>query len=431
MIIRSFYYLVGTQMLSNIADIIYLMALISLVFNSTDSLVITIFIPLFRFFSKSLSGLFAPVVLSRYRLPIILLVSQLGQFVLLAILLIYFWIVPDEPLYPFIFLIVFGMSFLDGVTTPVRNALIPRLALGEGLMRANGFISVSDQIVRCAGWALSGVIVVLIGSQSTLMLALVCYFIAMVFTCLIKDPLDKKKEKKIQLDKIKNVMEKDKPIEVKESFWNDFSEGWRIIGHNRRIRTLTIIDTLDTIGGTAWIGVFVLAFVKQVLNQNESWLGLMNGSFFAGSIVGGILVVALVKRLQKRSFLFMLLGLTVYIILAVFFAINTHPLLALVLMTLTGPPIEIAAVIRRTLFQQSINAIQLPKVLAAQEVLINLTFGVSLLILGWFAEQFGMTNLYLFAAFLTSAAVVVGFFNRSIFNDREMEKKSEEISTTI
>ncbi|MCR8964189.1 MFS transporter [Brevibacillus halotolerans] len=225
-------------------------------------------------------------------------------------------------------------------------------------------------------------------------------------------------------------MEKDKPIEVKESFWNDFSEGWRIIGHNRRIRTLTIIDTLDTIGGTAWIGVFVLAFVKQVLNQNESWLGLMNGSFFAGSIVGGILVVALVKRLQKRSFLFMLFGLTVYIILAVFFAINTHPLLALVLMTLTGPPIEIAAVIRGTLFQQSINAIQLPKVLAAQEVLINLTFGVSLLILGWFAEQFGMTNLYLFAAFLTSVAVVVVFFNRSIFNDREM-KKSEEISTTI
>ncbi|WP_197261959.1 hypothetical protein [Brevibacillus laterosporus] len=102
-------------------------------------------------------------------------------------------------------------------------------------------------------------------------------------------------------------------------------------------------------GDTAWIGVFVLAFVKQVLNRDESWLGLMNGSFFSGSIVGGLLVVALVKRLQKRSFLFMLLGFTVYILLA-----------------------------------------------------------------GWFADQFGMTNLYLFAAFLTSIAVVVGFFNRSM-----------------
>ncbi|AYB41682.1 MFS transporter (plasmid) [Brevibacillus laterosporus] len=431
MITRSFYYLLGTQTLSNIADIIYLMGLISLVFNSTDSLMMTIFIPLFRFFSKSLSGLLAPLVLSRYRLPIILLVSQFGQFVLFAILLVYLWMVPDEPSYPIIFFIVFGMSFLDGVTNPVRNALVPRLALGEGLMKANGFISVSDHIVRCAGWALSGVIVVLIGSHSTLTLALVSYFIAMIFTSFIKDPLDMKKEKKIQLDKVANVTKKDKSIEVKESFWSDFSKGWKIIGHNRRIRTLTIIDTLDTIGGTAWIGVFVLAFIKQVLNRDESWLGLMNGSFFAGSIVGGLLVVALVKRLQKRSFIFMLIGFTVYILLAVFFAINTHPLLALVLMTLTGPPIEIAAVIRRTLFQQSIDAIQLPKVLAALEVVINLTFGVSLLMLGWFADQFGMTNLYLFAAFLTSVAVVVGFFNRSMFSDTEMRKKPEETSTTI
>lgn len=416
MITRSFYYLWGTQTLSNMADIIYLMGLISLVLNSTDSLMITIFVPLFRFFSKTLSGLLAPLVLSRYRLPGILLFSQCGQFFLFALLLFYLWMVPEERSYPIVFLIVFGMSFLDGWTNPVRNALVPRLALGEGLMKANGFISVSDHIVKCAGWALSGVIVVLIGSQSTLALALVCYFIAMVFTALIKDPLDMNAEKKKQLAKEENVTKTDKTTEEKESFWNNFSEGWKIIGHNRRIRTLTIIDTLDTIGGTAWIGVFVLAFVKQVLNRDESWLGIMNGSFFAGSIVGGILVVALVKRLQKRSFLFMLLGFTVYILLAVFFACNTHPLLALVLMTLTGPPIEIAAVIRRTLFQQSINALQLPKVLAALDVLVNLTFGVSLLMLGWFADRFGIANLYLLAALLTTAAVIVGFFNRNTFS---------------
>ncbi|WP_369680054.1 MFS transporter [Brevibacillus laterosporus] len=419
MITRSFYYLLGTQTLSNIADIIYLMGLISLVLNSTDSLLITIFVPLFRFFSKTLSGLLAPLILSRYRLPGILLFSQFGQFFLFALLLFYLWMVPEERSYTIVFLIVFGMSFLDGWTNPVRNALVPRLALGEGLMKANGFISVSDHIVKCAGWALSGVIVVLIGSQSTLTLALVCYFIAMVFTAFIKDPLDMNAEKKKQLDKEENVTGTDKTTEEKESFWNDFSEGWKIIGHNRRIRTLTIIDTLDTIGGTAWIGVFVLAFVKQVLNRDESWLGIMNGSFFAGSIVGGILIVALVKRLQKNSFLFMLLGFTVYLLLAVFFACNTHPLLALVLMTLTGPPIEIAAVIRRTLFQQSITALQLPKVLAALDVMVNLTFGVSLLMLGWFADRFGIANLYLLAALLTTVAVIVGFFNRNTFSKTE------------
>lgn len=64
-----------------------------------------------------------------------------------------------------VFALVTAMSFLDGWTTPARNALIPRLASGEGLMRANSLVSVSDQTVQLAGWGLSGVLVAMLGSE--------------------------------------------------------------------------------------------------------------------------------------------------------------------------------------------------------------------------------------------------------------------------
>lgn len=93
-----------------------------------------------------------------------------------------------------------------------------------------------------------------------------------------------------------------------------------------------IVDSVDTIGGTSWLGVFILAYVTQVLHQDASWWGFMNASFFSGTILGGLLVVGLVKRLQRNSFLYMLGALLVYVLITVVFALNTIPVAALVLL---------------------------------------------------------------------------------------------------
>lgn len=425
MIKRSFYLLWGTQTVSNTADIIYLMGLISFVFGSTQSLIFTSFVPLFRMSSKILSGLMAPLVISRYKLTRILFVSQVGQFILFTSMLCYLWLVPANRSYVIIFLIVFGMSFLDGWTNPARNALVPRLASEEGLMRANGLISVSDQVVRCGGWALSGVIVAILGPLPTLTIASVCYGVAMVLTAFIRDTTAEGRKSSIHRKSMKQVPTDGSAIVSesslhKESRWSNLTEGWILLGRNRRLRSLAIIDVFDTLGGTAWISVFLLAFIQQVLHRDESWWGIMNGSFFAGSIVGGLFVVTLVKKLQKRSYLIMLLGLSVYVLLTVLFAFTTEPLVALILLTLSGFPVQVAGVIRHTLIQESVDSTQLPKVFAAWDVVVNLTFMSSMVVLAWFADTFGMVNLYLLAALLTTISIVIGVVYRKAFKVTEV-----------
>ncbi|MHA6534576.1 MFS transporter [Paenibacillus sp. BAC0078] len=415
MIKRSFYYLWGSQTISNIADIIYILSITVLVFSSSNSLLQTTLIPLFRLSAQVVSGLVAPIILSRFRLTRILLFSQLGQFVIFTLLLLYLRTAPGQGASPLIFIMVFGMSFLDGWTNPARNALVPRLATGEGLMRANGLVAVSDQVVKCAGWALSGIIVAWIGSLNTLLIASCCYMLAATVTSFIRDPLDQ------QESGSESPIPAERPAaaESKGSHWKELGEGWRIIWNNRRIRSLMIVDSIDTIGGTSWLGAFILAYVTQVLHKDASWWGFMNASFFSGTILGGLLVVGLVKRLQKNSYLYMLGALFVYVLITAVFALNTIPVAALVLFAVSGLPVQMAGIIRRTLLQTSVPAAVLPKVMAGIDVLTNLAFGLSLLFLGWYADRFGMVQVYLLAAAMTTIAVLVGWFYRRGFQEKE------------
>ncbi len=73
---RSFTYLLGTQTMSNAVDILYIMALVSLVFHETDSIFSSVLVPLLRMGAQMISGFLAPLILARFQLPFILFVSQ-------------------------------------------------------------------------------------------------------------------------------------------------------------------------------------------------------------------------------------------------------------------------------------------------------------------------------------------------------------------
>lgn len=66
---RSFTYLLGTQTMSNAADILYIMALVSLVFHETDSIFSSVLVPLLRMGAQMISGFLAPLILARFQLP--------------------------------------------------------------------------------------------------------------------------------------------------------------------------------------------------------------------------------------------------------------------------------------------------------------------------------------------------------------------------
>ncbi|WP_151735044.1 MFS transporter ['Paenibacillus yunnanensis' Narsing Rao et al. 2020] len=401
---KAFYYLWGTQTAANAADVLYIMALTVLVLDHTGSLISATLVPLFRSLSQMLSGLLAPLLIYRYRLPRLLLLSQAGQFLFFTVMSVYLGIQGTGASLLVVFPLIFAMSFLDGWTVPARNALVPRLSgTREGLLKANGLLSVSDQVVQFAGWGLSGLVIAWIGTGPTLLVTAVIYGLAALLTLQVREPADGRDGTRVAARE--NAAE---PGEAAAPRLALLTEGWRIIWHTGSLRALTAIDAIDMLGGSVWVGAFMLAFVQQALGQGEEWWGFINAVYFAGTVGGGLLVIAMVRRIGNRLLPFMLAGMAGYGILTFLYAVNTVPYTALVLVLIMGPFAELSAVTRRTLVQRSVSSGQLPKVLSAQAALMHLFFCISLLGMAWVAETFGIVKLYLFAAVLTCSAVLIG-----------------------
>ncbi|WP_123043810.1 MFS transporter [Cohnella candidum] len=406
---RPFYYLWTTQTTANAADVLYIMALTVLVLNRTDSLVSAALMPLMRSGAQMLSGLIAPLLMNRFKLPALLLLSQTGQCILFLCLALYLQLNDNNSSLVLVFTLVFIMSFLDGWTVPARNALVPRLVAHEqGLLKANGLISVSDQVVQFAGWGLSGLIVAFLGPGHTLLLTVILYGLAAVFTLGVKEPPD--------VESVRRHTAEDNSA-APSSKWHTLTEGWKMIWQMSRLRLLTFMDIIDMLGGSVWVGAFTLAFVQVALGKGEEWWGFINGAYFAGTVGGGLLVLTLARAIGNRYLAAMLIGMAGYGILTALYAINTRPIIALILVLLMGPFAELSIVNRRTLIQRSVAKETLPKVLSAQASLLNLVFCISLLVMASLAEWFGIVNLYLLAAGLTLLALGVGLIGRRTFHN--------------
>ncbi len=420
---QSFYWLWSSQTMSNAADILYVTALTVLVLQGTESVVSTILVPFFRIFSQIISGFLAPLMLRKFRLPRLMLLSQGGQLLFFAVLAWYLQSAEGLPSLFVVFALVFLMSFLDGWTTPVRNALVPRLVEKDWLMRANGLISVSDQTVQFAGWGISGVLVAFLGAPQVINIAFVLYMIAFVFTALIREP---SRLKGIQ-GQLSAATEEPQEMDVHTGTRREvLLEGWKLIGRSRKLRALTLIDSIDMLGGSVWIGAFTLLFVQQALGQGEEWWGFINASYFAGAVLGGILVVALVKRLQQRLFDSMLAGIFGYATITLVYAQTTSPAIALLLVLIMGPFAELSMISRRTLIQQSASENDLPKVLSAQATVLNLIFCASILGTAKLAEMIGIVNLYVYAGSMSLLAFAIGIAVRRHFSIRDKSEANAQ-----
>lgn len=415
---RPFYFLWTTQTAANAADVLYIMALTVLVLDQTNSLVSAALMPLMRSFAQMVSGFIAPLLIHRYKLSSLLLISQCGQFILFVLLSLYIQLNGANASLMIIFSLVFFMSFLDGWTTPSRNALVPRLITQEqGLLKANSLISVSDQVVQFAGWGLSGLVIAFIGPSSTLLLTAIIYGLAAVFSFGIKEPSEMPALIPSNTEETESTSI---PASTPSSKWHTLTEGWKMIWRTPRLRILTFMDIIDMLGGSVWVGAFTLAFVQVALGQGEEWWGFINASYFAGTLGGGLLVLSATRLIGNRYLGAMLIGMAGYSILTVLYALNTQPYIALVLILLTGPFTELSVINRRTLIQRSVGKLMLPKVMSAQASLLHLTFCISLLVMAWLAEQFGIVNLYLLAAILTCVAFIVGLLGRQAFEEKAL-----------
>lgn len=95
-------------------------------------------------------------------------------------------------------------------------------------------------------------------------------------------------------------------------------------------------------------------------------------------------------------------------VLTIAFTYSSNPWFALGVALIMGPPYQARSIAQRTLLQFHTPEVLLPKVFAAFGTILFVTFGFSVLLMGWMADQWRIrfvymstAGLYVLSAFLT------------------------------
>ncbi|MGQ9010075.1 MFS transporter [Bacillus stercoris] len=394
---KSFYFIWAGQSIANLGDSLYVLVLTLFTYQVTDSAFLASLVAMMQFVGQSLSAVFIPVFIHKYRLKHILIFLQLTQTILLSLLLLIFMI--DFKSILIFFFIVFLMSLLDGGTIPVRNSMIPRFVPKSMLLKANSLVLTSDQIVLLLGWLLGGILIKWLGPQLLLLLTFALYGTSTVSLFFVKDAGKGDAEK-----------------EENESLMDKISSGWKAIYRMPVIRMLTVLELLSMFGRSIWTGAIILVYVDEVLHKSETWWGFINASYFAGTITGGLIVWKLSKIMNGKLFSMILWTSLAIGACTLCLALNKYALASLLFVFILGPSFQLRGIAIRTYVQESINETLLPKILSAQHTISTFVYGASILIMSSLTDWLGVQYVFFlnFIIFTVSALLSLKLKNEQI-----------------
>ncbi|MED3691781.1 MFS transporter [Peribacillus butanolivorans] len=397
---KSFRHLWIGQAFANLGDIFYVVGLISLIYALTGSALYLSLLPFTTTIFRFISSLLAPLIIDRFTLKRILVLSQLWKTILLIILGIY--ITNFNQAFAVVALIFIAMiSLLDGIATPVSAALTPQLVPKEELIRANGFLNVITQTIFVSGWPLGSVLLISTSSSFIIWMTVILYAVSTI--CTIKIEITEQTAETIH-----------------SSSRDSIKSGWVAIRKNPTIRTLISLDFITTLASSVWVAAVIYVYVEQNLKLGEQWWGYINTSYFIGMIVSGLLVIRFAKLLERYICFFIVFGLFLSALLTMLFGANTNPAIALMLACLYGLPEQIREVFYTKLIQDQASEKTLAKIYAVWGAVINLTFACSVLLLGYITETYGVKTTFQFSSILIFIAFLYAIWKRKDFQGKEI-----------
>lgn len=383
----AFYPYWAAKTLLSLINVIYIMVITTFIYGQTGSVLYAALFPFIQMSARIVAGFTAPLLVNRFAFSRLIISIPLAKTLMITGIAIAFTDLTAH--IPLLLVGIAILSFLDGWESPLINTLTPRLVQREDLVKANSFLSFSTQTVTIIGYAMTGFIVMHWGASQTFWAATSLSWAVLLLMITISSLTRDMQEK----------------VEKSTSRWDVLREGWLILWKNRSLRLITFMDLVEGLAGSIWIGAITLAFVKEALGQEEGWWGLINSSYSAGTILGGILAIALATRIQKHLISSMAIGSLLFSLLTIAYGLNSLPWLALVLCMLMGPAYQIRDIAQQTAFQTRVPIESLSKVNAAHGIILSASMSISTVIFGLIADQMGIRLVYLIggALFIVSA----------------------------
>ncbi|PFJ07692.1 MFS transporter [Bacillus cereus] len=397
----SLVYYLGSKICITLADIVYVMIITTHIYITTKSATITALFPLLQVITNLIANISAPLIMNWLPSYTLLYTLQWLKTALLLLLMILFPVLSTNILALLTF--IFFISLCSGWSAPLLYSILPRLTPKEKLVKVNSIFSFSTQIAQATAYSFTSIIVLLIGATSTLMIN----NILMIFGC-------------IALHFSLRSIHTERVTELSSSKSNALLEGWKLLFQHPSLRTVTLMDLIETFAGTIWIGAITMAYVTTVLHKGEEWWGYINTSYYVGTLIGGLIAWRMSSYIQNNLIRSMALGSLMFSILTFLYGVTSNAFIALFLCILMGPCYQIRDISQTTVLQSSVSPSLLSKMYTAHGALLSTASGLSILSVGIITDTFGVRTIYIIASFLILCSACLSF---SLLKYQKTEKQ--------
>lgn len=376
----------------SLAGVVYIMVLTTFMYQESGSAFIAALFPLFNAVARFAAGFTAPLVMEKFGFSKLLLRLQVLKALLLTTLVVLFPYISSQVVILCIFILF--IAFTEGWGNPLIQSMVPRMVAPDRLVKANSSLSVTSQSLQIAGYTFTGFLVIRYGHMPTFIMS--CTLIWLSVLCLWIAA-------RSMQSKAPAAAGRGKPS------WEVIREGWFYLWRIPTLRIVTIMDMVEGIAGTIWVGAITLVYVTEVLHQGEAWWGFINASYYVGAILGGLLMLLLSSFIQKNLISCMAAGSAVFSLLTLWYGLNSIPVVALILCIAMGPAYQLRDVAQQTALQSSVDQDMLPKIYASRDILLSSVTSVSIAVIGLIADTLGIRMVYIAGAICIAISAGLSF----------------------
>lgn len=395
---KNFLFLLFGQSAANIGDTLYIISVISAIYNLTHSVIASSLVPTVITCAMVIASFMSPLFTNKLKLNHILVSTQLIKTVFLAGLLFYIKNGFVKQNIFGLFVIISIIAFSDGFAQPVSQSILPHYAADNDLVKSNSILNTSFQILGIGGWAGGSILLSWLSVPSILVLSLALASLSVILL--------------LQLQSVRI----DQQTSGNNSIWHNLLKGWRTIDTVPLLKLTAVISILDTFANSVWISSIILAFVQKTLNASQYWWGYINAAYMFGGVLGGVLCYRQSQRIAKNPFSVMITGTTIVALVTFIVSINSNMWFLLCLSGLVGIFGELKDIPQTSLIQSRTDNKLLPNVFSSLTVLYTGTFSMASIFVSALSEQFGVRFVLVISSFLLVIVSVLLFFNKRLIN---------------
>jgi MFS family permease len=281
---RDFALLWTGGLVSVAGDYVLHAALPFFVYEQTGSTIATAGMIAAELAPEVMLGTVAGVFVDRWDRTRVLVVANLLQAAVVALLLL----VPLDGWLWVVFVVAAVQSAVAAFAVPAEGALIPSLVDNADLVAANALNTLNNRLARLIGVPVGGVLLVAFGLHEVVLVDCATF----VAAALLIVPLGARPARRENGAVVLSGVEETAAEEARTAwarFWSEWASGLRLIGSDRMLFTIFAVLGLMTFGGTM-LDPLTVAWVRDELLAGPEIYALLM-TVHAGSGIVGTLVV--------------------------------------------------------------------------------------------------------------------------------------------